>query len=141
METKGCWLQTVGESTIYSGTLELFNDGQFRTVPSINRNDQYQVLFGGFFNAPTDGQYEFGNGDIDDPIASGWISIKTVSSRLLATWVLNPCFQLGNGYRSKSQGALPSGNSLHGIYQWCSVSAFSPVARRVALRHLSCRTG
>ncbi|MEL0120013.1 MAG: immunoglobulin-like domain-containing protein, partial [Opitutae bacterium] len=34
----------VGESIIYSGTLELFNDGQFRAVaPSINRNDQYQV--------------------------------------------------------------------------------------------------
>ena len=65
----------VGESTIYSGTLELFNDGQFRAVaPSINRNDQYQVLFRGFFNAPTDGQYEFGNGDIDDRMAF-WVDL------------------------------------------------------------------
>ena len=68
-------LDPVGVSTFEGNIVGLNGDGAFRAlVPEISRNDDYQVMFHGYFYAKTDGGYEFGADNADDR-CSVWVDL------------------------------------------------------------------
>ena len=62
----------VGTHTFRGNIVGLNGDAAFREIiPEITRNDDYQLVFQGYFQALEDGDYEFGIDNADDRCSSG----------------------------------------------------------------------